>query len=154
MADIDLTQILSRLEALESEIRRINMFPNATELQGSNPRPETDQTSYSELWRGDFYATGTTVHYDFFIFPNTLTMSWRIRCYQLGATATTVVSETGQTIAAQKAGTFSLNDAGFVANTGTNPLGRYFTLRFEAKIDSGSGQVGIGIIAAPYVLKT
>ena len=154
-SNIDLTAIMSRLEALESEVRRVNMFPAATAIQGSQPRPETDQSSYEELWRGDFYATGQTLHYDFFVFPNTYTMAYRIMCYELLATPTQVFEETGVTIAAQRSGTVDLTTAGMVSGTGTNPLGRYFTLRFHAKITAGGpGQVGIGIIQAPYVVKT
>ncbi|MGE0138666.1 MAG: hypothetical protein AB7R77_12665 [Ilumatobacteraceae bacterium] len=123
----------------------LNMVASGT----TNPfRGGTDQTSYTELWRGDFTATGDSIVYDFYVFPNTAVMSWRIMIYEQGlGTPTAAVSETGVSANGQRAGVFTIPAACLFG--GTDPVGRVMTMRVEAKRDSGAGTVDVTVNASP-----
>lgn len=126
----------------------IAFYPNggASVGNGSTMRPGTTSGSYTELWRGDFYATGVNIAYDITIYPNGSTMDWRLMVYETGGTPTSAAGETGQTSNAQKTGTVAIPTAGLVS--GTDPKGKSMTARLEARRTSGSTSVDIAINAA------
>lgn len=126
----------------------IPFFPNggASVGNGSTMRPGTTSGSYTELWRGDFYATGVNITYDISIYPNGSTMDWRLMVYENGGgTPTSAAGETGQTSNAQKSGTVAIPTGGLIS--GTDPKGKNMTARLEARRTAGSTSVDIAINA-------
>lgn len=127
----------------------IPFYPNggASIGNGSTMRPGTTSGSYTELWRGDFYATGVNITYDITIYPNGSTMDWRLMVYeQGGGTPTSAAGETGQTTNAQKAATVAIPTGGLLS--GTDPKGRSMTARLEARRTAGATSVDIAMNAA------
>lgn len=150
-----------RLEVLERPPDRIRetgtapttavpILPNGGATASSGAfRPGTTSSSYFELWRGDFYSVGATLAYDVTVAPNVATMSWRILVGEVGVTGAVLLEETGITVAGQRGGTLDLSLAALVS--GTDPLGRFMSMRIEAKRTAGSGTVDIAVNAAPLI---
>ena len=110
-----------------------------------NIRPGTNSASFDELWRSDFYSVGSKVDYDFTAFPNAGNMDWIVYLYEkttLPFTALTVTSLAANT---QYAGTLTINPSSLIAGTGTDPAGRYMTVRVQAKKNSGASTVDIAL---------
>jgi hypothetical protein len=100
-------------------------------------RPGTNNAAFTELWRGDFWSFGSKVDYDLTVFANGGNMSWQIKCFETGGgTPTVVVGPNTETTNVQRAGTFTIPTAGLVS--GTDPAGRFMTIRIEARLNSGA----------------
>jgi hypothetical protein len=100
-------------------------------------RPGTSNAAFTELWRGDFWSVGSKVDYDLTAYANGGNMTWQIKCYEVsGGTPTVVVGPTTETTNAQRSGTFTIPAACLAS--GTDPAGRFMTVRVEAKLNSGA----------------
>lgn len=99
-------------------------------------RPGTSSVAFVELWRSDLFTVGPTVNYDFTMFANGGNMSWQLLCYEYVGGAQTVVASGTETTNVQRQGTFTIPAACLLS--GTDPVGRYLTIRVQAKRNSGA----------------
>jgi hypothetical protein len=112
-------------------------------------RPGTTNAAFTELWRADFYSVGPNVNYDFSFWAAASSMDWRILAFEETTGTPTVVASGTETTNVARQGTFSLPAACLIAGTGTDPVGRFMTLRLEAKKNSGASTVDVSQ-NAPY----
>jgi hypothetical protein len=110
-----------------------------------NIRPGTTLATYDELWRSDFYSVGSKVDYDLTAYPNAGNMDFVIYLYERGTSPFTAFSVTGLTVNTVYSGTLTINPSALIPSTGTDPAGRYMTVRVQAKRNSGASTVDIAL---------
>lgn len=129
----------------------ITPAPTAPVGNGSTMRAGTTSATYTELWRADFYCTGYGISFDFYEFPNGGNMDWRAMVYEVGGgSPAELFTRTGVTANAQYAAGLSIPTDG-LAIPGSDPIGKSLTMRIEARRNSGSNSVDIGVNASPLV---
>ncbi len=119
-------------------------------VSGTSFRPGTTSASFTVIWTGTLFSIGPDVFWTVNIFPNSGNMDFRVRILeQGGGTATNVYLDTAITANGNRNGTFAIPTACLVPATGTDPLGRFYTLTFEAKRNSGASPVDIQPTSMP-----
>ncbi len=120
-------------------------------VSGTSFRPGTASASFVNLWTGQFFSIGPDVSWAVTIFPNAGNMDFRVRIQEAGAgTPTNVYLDQNITVNGNRSASFAIPTACLIAGTGTDTIGRFFILTFEAKRNSGASPVDVQPTRMPF----
>lgn len=103
----------------------------------------TNSGTMTELYRCDFDSVGANISYDIVVQNLATTMDWQLQIAEnTGGTLQTIASVTGFAGgSAQVNGTVAIPTSCLAPASGTNPRGRFLTMRLSARVATGAGNV-------------
>lgn len=111
----------------------------------------TDQPAFTNLWIGDFVATGAALQGTLFYWlAPSHTMDVQVTVTEVGAGLAKQVVYTVAGIAASGIGAYWNATIPATAYNGDDVRGKYMRLEIDAKLVTGADQVGVALLEIPY----